>query len=288
MTDAPHAWRNAADLPGSCSCSQLDVEDASSIRQFARRTQQALLQRRKRLAVLVNNAGVMGAEASHAAGPSGQDRHLTANYMGPFLLTRLLLPAMGPGSRIVNVSSRAHYLADWLGPLHLVPAPAATGPAAPAGSSRPSGSATRGWALARPPSHWLGQYCRSKLAMQLFTLELRRRLERAGSPVRVFGVSPGFINTPLVQQVLPPLLRPAVGWLARTPAQGARTVLFAATSPELAGRSVLFMHDSKDRAPSAAARDEEQAGRLWACTERLVAWTEGDAAAEGSGGGGAA
>lgn len=43
-------------------------------------------------------------------GPDSQDRHLDANHYGPYLLTRLLLPAMGPGSRVVTVSSRAHLL----------------------------------------------------------------------------------------------------------------------------------------------------------------------------------
>jgi NAD(P)-dependent dehydrogenase (short-subunit alcohol dehydrogenase family) len=38
---------------------------------------------------------------------TGRDRHLWVNHLGPFLLTRLLLPAMGQGSRVVNVSSRA-------------------------------------------------------------------------------------------------------------------------------------------------------------------------------------
>lgn len=39
--------------------------------------------------------------------PDGRDRHLWVNHLGPYLLTRLLVPAMGEGSRIVNVASRA-------------------------------------------------------------------------------------------------------------------------------------------------------------------------------------
>ena len=49
--------------------------------------------------------GVMGVSSS----PSGADRHMRANHLGPFLLTRLLESEMGPGSRVVNVASRAHY-----------------------------------------------------------------------------------------------------------------------------------------------------------------------------------
>ena len=36
------------------------------------------------------------------------DQQLRVNHLGPFLLTRLLLPALAPGARIINVSSRAH------------------------------------------------------------------------------------------------------------------------------------------------------------------------------------
>ena len=49
--------------------------------------------------------GVMGLPAD----PDGSDPHLRINHLGPFLLTSLLLPSMQPGSRIVNVASRAHY-----------------------------------------------------------------------------------------------------------------------------------------------------------------------------------
>jgi NAD(P)-dependent dehydrogenase (short-subunit alcohol dehydrogenase family) len=48
--------------------------------------------------------GVMGLPAA----PDGTDQHMAINHLGPYLLTRLLLPAMAPGSRVVTVSSRAH------------------------------------------------------------------------------------------------------------------------------------------------------------------------------------
>ena len=38
----------------------------------------------------------------------GMDPQLRINHFGPFLLTRLLLPALAQNARIVNVSSRAH------------------------------------------------------------------------------------------------------------------------------------------------------------------------------------
>jgi len=51
----------------------------------------------------------MGASSSPSeANPV--DQHVLVNHLGPFLLTGLLLPHMTSGSRVVNVSSRAHFM----------------------------------------------------------------------------------------------------------------------------------------------------------------------------------
>ena len=48
-------------------------------------------------------AGIIGVPARN-----GEDQQLRINHLGPFLLTRLLLPCLASGARIVNVASRAH------------------------------------------------------------------------------------------------------------------------------------------------------------------------------------
>jgi NAD(P)-dependent dehydrogenase (short-subunit alcohol dehydrogenase family) len=48
-----------------------------------------------------------------APGPDGTDLHFAANHLGPYMLTRLMLPLMAHGSRVVNVASRAHF-GGWL------------------------------------------------------------------------------------------------------------------------------------------------------------------------------
>jgi NAD(P)-dependent dehydrogenase (short-subunit alcohol dehydrogenase family) len=58
--------------------------------------------------------GVMGPSGTSSSTPSSSssetvDHHMLVNHLGPFLLTGLLLPQMASGSRIVNVSSRAHF-----------------------------------------------------------------------------------------------------------------------------------------------------------------------------------
>ena len=57
---------------------------------------------------------------------------------------------------------------------------------------------------------------------------------------------------------------------ARTPEQGAETVVYLATSPEVADVSGAYFADKKAKEPAAAARDPEAAQRLWAVSEALA------------------
>eukprot|EP00798_Chlamydomonas_sp_ICE-L_P012713 gene12713-15955_t len=248
-------------LPGSSECARLDLMDFSSVREFARKQKSELSALEKNsdpkevlasrgVKLLVNNAGVMGV----AMGADGEDHHLRANHLGPFLLTRLMIPAMAPASRIVNVSSRAHF--------------------------KGSIAFDQDGHIQGTPSWWWPAYARSKLCNVLMTAELRRRLpvlkEDASSKCQpgicVYGVSPGPVATSLfryfpwwMQWLLQPLLP-----LFRTPTQGAESSMFAATSQTLEGRSVLFIHDNKHVEASAQGRDTELATKLWAETSRLV------------------
>lgn len=99
-------------LPGSCSCVECDLDNPASVRTAAKRIQSVVDTRREPLRILINNAGVMGSSApgnpaweeqfgSASAGSwsARQDPHLGPNHLGPFLLTELLAPALGPGSR---------------------------------------------------------------------------------------------------------------------------------------------------------------------------------------------
>ncbi|NWH67949.1 RDH13 dehydrogenase, partial [Geococcyx californianus] len=63
----------------------LDTSSLASVRRFA----QAVLRQEKRLDVLVNNAGVTG--LPFAITQEGLEQTFTTNYLGPFLLTNLLL-----------------------------------------------------------------------------------------------------------------------------------------------------------------------------------------------------
>lgn len=227
-------------LNGSCECQRLDLGDYQSIRRFAsslgppERAQDAAQPPPPRIHTLVNNAGVMGVE-----------EHMRPNHFGPFLLTRLLLPLMAAGGRVVSVASEAHRR----GGLQVE--------RAPDGRLRLGHGRHSNWYLA---------YAQSKLANVLFTAELSRRLQQRRASVTAYSVSPGRVATSIFANV-PGVLQPALKWLAaaafQTPAQGARTVLHAALAPELQGRHELYLHACRPCAAAPAARDAGTAAALW-------------------------
>ena len=77
----------------------IDLSDLSSVRRFA----DEVKARFSRLDLLMNNAGTL--EKGFHLTTDGLERTVQVNYVGPYLLTRLLLPLMGEGSRIVNMAS---------------------------------------------------------------------------------------------------------------------------------------------------------------------------------------
>ena len=72
----------------------VDLASLASVAAFA----EHLLKRGEPLALLMNNAGTM--ETERRITEDGLERTVSVNYVGPYLLTRKLLPLMGEGSRI--------------------------------------------------------------------------------------------------------------------------------------------------------------------------------------------
>jgi hypothetical protein len=71
------------------------------------------------------------------------------------------------------------------------------------------------------------------------------------------------------------ILRP----VARSPEKGAETLVWLATSPDVANVSGVYFFDQEQRPTSPAAHDTETAGRLWEISERQCA-VSGRSAAE--------
>ena len=199
--------------------------------------------RHDRLDVLANNAGALF--QAYRLSADGYEMTFALNHLAYFLLTVLLLDLVEktPGARIVNTSSSVHASARFV--LDDLP--------------RRERSRRAGFAA----------YCDSKLANVLFTRQLAKRLRPGGATVCCFH--PGLVHTgfalgeeTVVSSVLR-LLRPLV---ARTPAQGARTLLWLATSEAQPANGEYFF-DCMVARTSRAARDDALAERLWALSESL-------------------
>ena len=117
-------------------------------------------------------------------------------------------------------------------------------------------------------------YGRSKLANQLFALELQRRLRAAGSPVLVTAAHPGWTATDLQRS------RGYMQFLNRIfamqPPQGALPTLRAATDPDAGGGDyfgpdgILQMRGYHAHRHGQGGHDEQDAARLWEVSEELT------------------
>ena len=219
-----------------------DLADLSSVRRGAAE----ILEQAPRLDVLVNNAGLVLSERSETV--DGLEATFAINHLGPFLLTNLLLDRIRASSpaRIVNVASTAHN-------------------AARKGIPFDDLQSEKKYATMRV-------YGQSKLANILFTEELARRLE--GSGVTANSLHPGTVRTGYGAD------GDARGLLAfgikisspffLSPAKGARTSVYLASDPGVAGVSGEYFVKCKPKQPKPWARDQEAARRLWQVSEELV------------------
>jgi NAD(P)-dependent dehydrogenase (short-subunit alcohol dehydrogenase family) len=218
------------------------VADLSS-QADARRLAERIRERCNRLDVLVNNAGGMYLDRRETV--DGIELTLALNHLSYFLLTNELLPLLKASApaRIVNVASEAHKgvsidFADIQGRRRY-----------------------RGWRA----------YQQSKLANILFTYELARRLD--GTGVTVNTLHPGFVRTGFFREMTGWkgwAIRRAAAIAAIAPEQGARTLIYLATSPEVAGVTGRYFVKEKPAASSSASRDQGVAQRLWRVSEALT------------------
>jgi retinol dehydrogenase-12 len=212
----------------------LDLADLDSVRACA----EAFLARGEPLQVLVNNAGVAGRR-----GLTRQGFELTfgVNHLGHFALTDALLGCLAASApaRVVNVSSDAHYSAPGIDFSSL---------------RRPARGVTG-----------MREYAVSKLANVLHAQELARRV--AGTGVTTYALHPGVVASDIWRRVPWPV-RPLITRRMLSPAQGAATSLYCATSAEVTGDTGLFYDRCAPRAASAVATAE--LGRLlW---DRSQSW----------------
>jgi NAD(P)-dependent dehydrogenase (short-subunit alcohol dehydrogenase family) len=202
--------------------------------------------------VLVNNAG--GILGERHATKEGIEETLAGNHLGPFVLTRDLLPLLEKGapSRIVNVASEAHRSVSDMAWDDL-------------GLAKGYGS--------------MKAYGQSKLANILFTRELARRLDP--KKITVNAVHPGVVRTRF-GETGGALLRFGVALIRPfliDEKKGADTQIWLATDPSVEGKSGGYYIKRKLATPTSAARSDEGAKRLWEISEKLAGGAETPAVA---------
>ncbi|MEV4115867.1 oxidoreductase [Nonomuraea sp. NPDC049695] len=215
---------------GQVEYGHIDLADLASVRRFAEGVEKVDL--------LINNAGIGLIPRQETK--DGFEMQFGTNHLGHYALTGLLLPHLlaSPGARVVTVSSDAHK----------------------------GGSIDFDNLALEHGYRRMSSYGRSKLANLLFTLELQRRAEKAGVDLTSVACHPGATATNIVNIGR---LQPLVGVFLKSAAAGALPTLYAATSPDIRGGEFVAPK-FKIVTPSAAARSEELARRLWDVSAELT------------------
>jgi NAD(P)-dependent dehydrogenase (short-subunit alcohol dehydrogenase family) len=208
-----------------------------------------------RIDVLINNAGAMF--SSRRVTPEGLEYTLALNHLSYFVLTQGLrerLVASAP-ARIVSTASDAHAAGTLdLKDLQSVEAYGRFN--------------LLEWMRFGGPGFQV--YGRSKLCNILFTRELARQF--TGTGVTANSWHPGFVATRFGDHT-GGLISFSVGIAKRfalTPQQGAETLVYLASSSDVAGVTGQYFHKCQPATPSPEAQDTALAERLWAETASLV------------------
>jgi NAD(P)-dependent dehydrogenase (short-subunit alcohol dehydrogenase family) len=242
VRDPAKGERAAETIDGEREVRRLDLSDLSSVREFAGGWEGSL-------DILVNNAGVMAPPEGRTK--DGFELQFGTNHLGHFALTNLLLPHVT--DRVVTVSSTAHRI----GKVDLD---------------------DLNWER-RGYSRWPA-YGQSKLSNLLFTLELQRRLDEAGSEVRATAAHPGYAATNLQSHtqnfIQNAVMKISNLVIAQSEEMGALPTLYAATV-DVPGGSYVGPDGFREQrghpklvGRTAAARDEDTARGLWKQSEEMT------------------
>jgi len=195
-----------------------------------------------RIDVLINNAGAIF--GSRRLTEDSLELTFATNHMAYFLLTLGLRERLlaSPPARIVNTASDAHKgrVLDF-----------------------DDLQSAKGFSA-------LNVYGRSKLCNILFTRELSRRW--SGDGVTVNCLHPGFVATRIGNGSGGFLSHAArlAKTFAISPEKGAQTIVYLASSPDVARISGEYFYKCRPATPTAEARDDAAAKRLWGESAKLA------------------
>lgn len=219
----------------------LDLASMDSIRDFSKKFHEL----ETKLDILVNNANVIACPQTTTK--DGFEMQIGTNHLGHFLLTNLLLDVLKAASpsRIVVVSSMFH---KW-GTINK--------------EDLNNGSSYCKYRA----------YCQSKLANNLFTHELSKKLE--GTGVTVNCLHPGFVVKELLDRIpfsesIKGYLDPIARQFLNTSKEGAQTSIFLSVDPDVEKTSGKYFKDCKEAEPSPDSRNDELGSWLWKKSEELL------------------
>lgn len=204
----------------------------------------------EKLDVLINNAGIT--ESMRRVSEDGFEMTMATNFLGPFLITHLLLDKLKASApaRIVNISSDAHKMTKTLDFDDI--------------------DNREGWERVNHNKGFQA-YARSKLALACFSYSLAGQL--AGTGVDVYCISPGyFIRTNVVRHMRGiwklgvTLFRPIMA----DPRRAAETYVYVASSPEVEGQSGKYWEHKKLKDSSPASHDADLQARIWDYAEHAT------------------
>lgn len=197
-----------------------------------------------KLHLLVNDAAIF--VSKRIVTPDGLELMFATNYLGPFLLTRLLIPKLEAAapSRVINVSAPSTMMPDF----------------DDLQGERAFGA--------------IGAFGASKAADLLFTYALARRLEGRGVTVNAYH--PGIVRTRLVRGA-PLAVRAITGvlnvFMGVSPKRASRGLVHLASSADFESTTGAVIHDGKAvKAPFST--DIEAQERLWKVSCKLASLPE--------------
>ena len=213
-----------------------------SVQGEVRRLAEEFLERHDRLDVLVNNAGLVQSKRTETS--DGIETTFAINHLAPFLLTNLLLERLEKSapSRVITVSSEAQ---RW-------------------------GNVDFEDLQSRRKYRGFPVYGMTKLANIMFTYELAERLK--GTGVTANCLHPGSVGTNFGKNNRGPMalfFRVAKPFM-RSPEQGADTLIWLASSPEVDGVSGKYFSDREEIEAKKVAYDPAARRTLWEISEDLT------------------
>ena len=209
--------------------SSLDLSSLDSVRDFTASLRGCSIE------ALFNNAGIIN--RSYRLTPDGLENTIATNYVGPYLLTRMLLPLIPDGGHIVNMVSLTCSLSEISEDI-----------------------------LHEPEEKFsqLGTYARSKLALMLFSIALARKCPR----LRVNMADPGVVDSNMISmhRWFDPLADIFFRPFIKSPRKGVQPALSAIHS-NLSG---YIFKGHKHSLPEENLLKGPLADRLWDLTEAIT------------------